>query len=163
MHKIIVYSSKHGAVGEVVKMIEAECANVSSHNINQGDINVQKDDIIIIGTNVTASQINKQLKEFCAKPELLEVPIILFVSGLMKDISEVLKQNFSEELQQHMKGIFFVGGKLNFPEMNFFERNIIKVVNKKKKLIDYIDKNKNYDLFDYDGIKALIKTINETN
>ncbi|MFV0393577.1 MAG: flavodoxin family protein [Coprobacillaceae bacterium] len=97
MKQIVVYNSKHGAVKDVVKLIKERVPEVIIHNIKEGIPNINEYERIIIGTNVTAGQIDKDLKLFCETKEVLSKEIILFVSGLSKSIEEVLKQNFNEQ------------------------------------------------------------------
>lgn len=160
MRKIIIYRGKHGAVKSVADMVKESSNNIDTHDILNGEIDITKYQTVIIGTNVTASKISKELKIFCNESILLDKSIIIFISGINNDISEVVKQNFSEELIKKTKHIIFVGGKLNFPDMNFMERSIIKMVNKKEKIIDNIDTKKEYDFLNYENINKMITIIN---
>lgn len=157
MKKVLIYNSKFGAVEKVVSMIQEKNKDISVHNIQEGKIDVSHYEVVIIGGNVIAGNINKQLKEFCNQNENKKV--ILFISGINENIEEVIKQNFSQTFQENIQYYYFVGGQLNFTNMNILEKAIIKAVNKKEKMISNIDTKKDYDFLKYDKIESLITKI----
>lgn len=154
MKTIIVYSSKHGAVKEVAEYLQAtkHCTAILIREVSE-DIDAY--DIVVLGACITAGKVDANiitLYQHLSK----DTKILVYLSGLQKEAFEtVMKENFAEGYKERIHYSCFVGGKLNFPDMNFFERGIIKVINKKIKVIAAIDTTQCYDFFDHEAIQTL--------
>lgn len=139
MKTLILFASKYGGA--------EKCANLISEKLN-GDVNIinlkenkniqiSDYDKIIVGCSVYVGNVQAEIKDFCALNSALLItkPFGLFLS-CMADSKEEIKsytQNaFSNELINHATIVDSLGGVFNFKKMNFFEKQIIKMILKSK-------------------------------
>jgi menaquinone-dependent protoporphyrinogen oxidase len=139
MKVLILFTSKYGAA--------EKCANLLSEKLNghvtiinlkeTKNITLSDYDKIIVGASVYAGSIQAEVKDFCAANSnlLLSKPFAFFLSCMSdgkEEIKSYMKRSFSNELINHAIVIDSLGYGFNFGKMNFFERQIIKVVVKSK-------------------------------
>lgn len=141
MKILILFASKYGA--------SEKCANLLSEKLN-GDvtiinlkenknINLSDYDKIIVGASVYAGNVQAEVKNFCATNSnlLLSKPFGLFLSCMSdgkEEIKSYLQKSFSDDLINHASVTDSLGYGFNFSKMNFFERQLIKmIVNSKNK------------------------------
>ena len=139
MKILIAFASKYGGT--------ERCANLLSEKL-KGDIdvinlkenkNIQLSgyDKIIIGTSIYAGNVQTEVKNFCTNnlDLLMSKPFGLFLSCLSDTESEIrsyVEKSFPSELINHATIIDSLGSIFNFSKMNFFERQIIKLIGKSK-------------------------------
>lgn len=139
MKFLILFASKYGA--------SEKCANLLSEKLNghvtvinlkeNKNINLSDYDKIIVGASVYAGNVQAEIKNFCSTNSslLLSKPFALFLSCMSDDKEEInsyIQKSFSNELINHATAIDSLGYEFNFSKMNFFERQIIKMVVKSK-------------------------------
>lgn len=90
------------------------------------------------------------------------VPVYVLWSGMNTKVdTTVIEANFTPEQRSYIKAGMCLGGTLNFPDMNLFERFIIKMINKKEPIIPTIDIKKVYEIIDEDKLAQFIKMVKE--
>ena len=135
MKTLILFTSKYGAA--------EKCANLLSEKLN-GDVNIinlkeTKDvtlsdyDKVIVGCSIYAGNIQSEVKDFCTTnlDLLLDKPFGLFMSCMTdkrEEIKSYAEKSFSNELINHATVIDSLGAVFNFKKMNFFERQVIKMI-----------------------------------
>lgn len=164
MNTLIVYASKHGTTEEIAKLIGNKITgDVDYLNLKiKKDINLHNYDCIIIGTAVYAGMPMKEANNFINNNlELLkERTLALFTSGMCEgeEALQIIKNIYPEDLIKHAKISRCLGGGFKFSKMNFFEKQIVKMVTKKKENINYKDDILNIDL---DEINNFVRFLNE--
>ena len=171
MKTLILFASKYGAT--------EKCANLLSEKLN-GDvtvvnlkenknINLSDYDKIIVGASVYAGSIQANVKDFCAGNSnlLLSKPFALFLSCVSdgkEEIKSYIQRSFSNELINHATAIDSLGYELNFSKMNFFERQLIKMLtnskNKKGKSDIKLDGKTNFSAISNEKILKFANKLN---
>ena len=140
MKILITYATKYGAA--------EKCAHSIAEKLN-GEcdlVNLKKEqpralssyDKIIIGGSVYASNIQKEVKDFCEQNTalLLSKPLGLFLScmGLnQQELTSNFKFSFSDELMEHATVADALGGVFDYNKMGFLEKQVIKIVGRRLK------------------------------
>lgn len=156
MKSILLYSSKHGATKEVAETLVKEFKGMEfvEASLFKGDIHQYE--LLIIGSPIYVGKIDKDCLGLLRQIDTTKTKVIIFLLGLDKS-------KWQESLQQNIDIKFyyscFISGKLNFPDMGFMEKTMIKMINKEAKLIDHIDTKKKYDFIDEEEIDMLRKEI----
>lgn len=160
MKTLIVYASKYGATKKCADLlknkISCDCIQVNSIT------SIEDYDYIILGSCVYVGKVHKDMHTFYEKfkDQLFLKKTSIYLCGLSREeekVQKVLQDNFSLEFLQHLTSYACVGGILNFPKMNFFEKQVIKMINKESKLIEKIDVLQSYDLIDEEMLYAIVK------
>ncbi len=160
----IIYGTKHGT--------SKKCAEILSEKIGSTvelfdagttkEINFEDYEIIIIGGSIHMGQMNKGIREFCAKNmnSLRKKRLGLFICGMTPGdkIDEVLNSAFPKELLDSAVAKEWFGGEFKFKEMNFFERFIIKKVSKSQ-TGENIDTAQDVSDIKEDNIGKLVKKV----
>ncbi len=136
MNILIVYATKHGSTGKIADIMKEK---LNEHEVTV--INLNKDNVpaletyerVLIGGSVYAGRLQKRTSRFINKyhDELMNKEIGLFLCGMTEDekeIEELLKRVFPEDLLEHAKAADLLGGEFLLDKLNFFERFIIKKV-----------------------------------
>lgn len=147
MKTIIVFCTHHGCTEKVARQIQNSLGDETTlHNLkskNQPDLN--DFNRIIIGGSIHAGQIQKKVKEFCAKnlDTLLEKELGIFICCMEEGekAEKEMQDVFPEELLRHAKATACLGGEFNFDKMNFLEKMIVKKVAK----VEQSTSNINYE------------------
>lgn len=137
MKTLIVYSSKHGFAEECVEYIKDKLkSEVSVVNVNENQtINLNDYDWIIMGGSAYMAKMNKNLKRFAVQNTntLITKNLALFVCCMTPNESEkYIQECFPKKIYKSTKFRANFGGKLNKKKLNFFERNITKMVAKQE-------------------------------
>lgn len=139
MKVLILFASKYGASEKCAKLLSEKInGDVKIINLKENkNIDLSDYDKIIVGASVYAGSIQTIVKNFCAANTdlLLSKPFALFLSSMSDDKEEIksyIQKSFSNELINHATTIDSLGYGFNFKKMNFFERQIIKMVVKSK-------------------------------
>lgn len=171
MKFLILFASKYGA--------SEKCANLLSEKLNghvtvinlkeNKNINLSDYDKIIVGASVYAGNVQAEIKNFCATNSnlLLSKPFALFLSCMSdgkEEINSYIQKSFSNELINHATAIDSLGYEFNFSKMNFFERQIIKMVvkskNKKGESVIKLDGKTNFSAISNEKILVFANKLN---
>jgi len=147
MKTLIIYATKHGGATKIIAQAIAECmGNAILHDINSNNnISVNDYECVILGSSLTAGQIDKGLKRFAAEnvEELQNKKLGIFLSGLQASGEEgYLKQNFPAELLDKAVAKAFMGGIFDPEKCGFLARTAIKVIAKLDSYTSTIDEEK---------------------
>jgi menaquinone-dependent protoporphyrinogen oxidase len=159
MNTAIIYASKHGTTAEVAQKITAQISTetVGVFNLKTDKhIDLEKFEIVILGTAIYADMPLQAMKKFCATQSdvLLKKRLGLFVCGMEpngeKQQTEIANA-FPQSLREKAVASAFLGGEFLFEKMNFFEKMIIRKIAKTAKSVSAIKE---------DGIKEFVRLIN---
>lgn len=135
MKTLILFASKYGGA--------EKCANLLSEKLNDDfnivnlkqtkNIQISDYDKIIVGCSIYAGNVDAEVKDFCSlnSDSLITRPFGLFLSCMTdnkEEIKSYTQKSFSNELINHATIIDSLGGVFNFQKMNFFEKQIIKLI-----------------------------------
>lgn len=154
MKTIIIYASKHGgceAISQQLMTPTTTCMAIQDFHDSLAPY-----DQVVLGSSVYASKLDTKLTTFMSEheQELLEKPLFLFLTGIETDADKVqatFTQNVPDSLLAHASFKDCLGGYIDFDKMNFFERTIIKTINKQAhfyvpsksiKFVDLVNKEK---------------------
>lgn len=157
MKKLIVYSSKTGTTEKCAgilgqNLIDATIINLAT--IQNEDIN--KYDLIIIGSPIRMGMIDKKVKEFLSKNfNILRNKMVCYFicCGFNENWKQYYEQNFPKELLDNTMIYETFGGEMDLEKQKGFDKFIVKMVSKK------IDKENEIRLLD-ENINRFIETIN---
>lgn len=139
MKILVAYASKHGFTKDCTeKLSEKLNGEVEIKNLKLDKaIDLSQYDKVIIGGSIYAGQIQKEVKNFCAKNinELKSKKLGLFICGMNDDdkASQQINASYPQELLNCAIAKENFGGEFIFSKMNFFERFIIKKIAKTDK------------------------------
>ncbi|MGX8833526.1 flavodoxin domain-containing protein [Amedibacillus sp. YH-ame6] len=156
MKTLIIYASKHGATKEIVHLLANNSCDIK--DIIDKDIDLSSYDNVVLGSGTYAGILDKHMKEFIRVQEetLLQKELYLFISGLSGDSSsmdKVCAENIPANILSHITYKDHLGGRLNMPDMNLFEKTLIKMINKKGHFYTPEQAKNNIDLLNYERIK----------
>jgi len=134
MKTLIAYATTHGCTektsGELKKHLDGKTVMVNLRKESQPDLSLYER--VIIGGSIHAGQIQKRVKEFCAKNlvELQKKELGLFICCMEEgDVArKQLLESYPAELIQNAKATAFFGGEFDFERMNFVQKMIVKKV-----------------------------------
>lgn len=165
MKSLILFGSKHGTVEICANKLkeylngEIDIVNVD----NNDDILLDKYDNIIIGSSVYAGAFNKKVKAFIEnnKNKLINKKLGLFMCCMSQGerIREQFEQNVSKEILEAAVVKSNFGGGFKFSKMNFFEKNIIKMIAKKDKDLGEIDGKSDISMINEEAIKKFAEAM----
>ena len=136
MNILILYATKHGTTGKIADIMREK---LNEHEVNVVNLNKDKApaletyERVLIGGSVYAGRLQKKTSQFLSKyhDELMKKEIGLFLCGMTEDekeIEELIKRVFPEDLRNHAKATAMLGGEFLLEKLNFFERFVIKKV-----------------------------------
>lgn len=162
MNGLLIYATKYGSCLEISEII-AKQLNIEMKSA-QDKPDCNQYDFIILGCSVYAGVFHKAMKEYINEQEtiLLTKKVYMFNSGLTKDEASLIKmytENLSETMYNHLSNKQCLGGRLNFPKMGFFEKNIIKLLNKNAGFVSKEQFKENVDMIDHQAITKFIENI----
>ena len=137
MKTLIVYAGKYGATAQAAELLKKALKNDAEvWDAGKGDIDPSGYENVVLGGSIYAGSLRKPMKQFVEKHKtvLEQKPLGLFI--VCGSPSEAAKKYFEigygAELTAKAiaKGVF--GGMFQFEKMNFFERFIIKQMQKGK-------------------------------
>ena len=140
MLTLIAYASKYGAAETCAKYIAEKLdGNYELVNLKKTPApDLAKYDKIILGGSIYASNVQKEVKNFCTTnlEQLRKKPLGLFLSCMGLD--QVMLENnfrfsFPAELMEHSTVADALGGAFDFQKMNFMEKQLIKIIDKRLK------------------------------
>lgn len=135
MKTLILYGTKYGSakvVAEKISKIGDTICDIKDFN---GSLNEY--DQIIIGSSIYVGMMDKMIKEFIKNhyDELQNSTSLLYLCGLSKENKDKVVEDNIKDRKVCFGQICFVGGTLDFDRMSFFERLIIKLINKKANFV----------------------------
>ena len=145
MKTLITYSTSHGCTErtavELKKILGGE---VQLENLkNNSSLNLDDYDRVIIGGSIHAGQIQKRVKDFCAKnlDKLKTKELGLFICCMEEgeNAQKQLLNAFPEVLHEVAKSTAVFGGAFDFGKLNFLERLVVKKVAKVRESTSKVD------------------------
>lgn len=164
MKGLILYYSKYGSCEAVAYKLK-EKLNVDCMKYDSFDGNLMTYDYIVLGFSVYAGVLSEQGKSFIKehKDILLGKPLYLFNTGLTKDeegVKKIYEDNFDADFLTHVSYYQCLGGCLDFTRMNFMEKSIIKLINKKAQMVEKNQMKSRVDMIDNERIQMFAEKIN---
>ena len=150
MKTLIVYASKTGTTERCAGILGKNLKDVTIINLTatqNEDIN--KYDLIIIGSPIRMGIIDKKVKDFISKnsKSLKNKKVAYFICcGFSENWKQYYEQNFPKELLDNAITYDSFGGEMNLEKQKGFDKFIVKMVSKninKNKEIKIIDENIN--------------------
>lgn len=158
MKYLIIYDSKTGCTEDCANYIQSKLNDSKIVKIKEiKEININDYNHFLIGSPIYIGNPRKSIIKFCQKNinELLNKDISFFFCGARPKYEENengIKNSISNELLTIAKAIDYFGGELRYDKMNFFERFIMKKIQKEQKIETEIN---------YKKIDEFIKLIEE--
>jgi len=135
MKTAIVYMSKHGTTAKIVKIISEHLTHQSYDVFNLRNDNtpdISGYDFVIIGGSIHAGMIQKRVKQFCINNTIIlldkKVGLFLCCMEVGEKANEQFNNAFPAELREHAFYTGLMGGECLTDKMNFFERNLVRMV-----------------------------------
>lgn len=138
MKTLIVFSTKYGTTEKCVNLLKEKIkGDVDLFNLKtKKDIDISPYDNVIIGGSVYMGNIQKEVKEFCAKniSPLKKKKIGLFICCMSdkETAKNQLEASYPKELLEKAFAKECFGGEFILSKMNFFHKLIVKKVSKAK-------------------------------
>lgn len=158
MKTLIVYASKTGTTERCAGILGKNLKDVTIINLTatqNKDIN--KYDLIIIGSPIRMGIIDKKVKDFISKnsKSLKNKKVAYFICcGFSENWKQYYEQNFPKELLDNAITYDSFGGEMNLEKQKGFDKFIVKMVSKN------IDKNKEIKIID-ENINKFIEKVKE--
>lgn len=162
-----MYGTKYGTTESCAnKLKEYLSEDTKVLNIKDTtDICLDDYDSIIIGSPVYAGMFNKGVKKFIEenKDKLIQKKLGLFMCCMAdeKKAVEQFKQNVPKEVLDAAKFKENFGGEFKFSKMNFFEKNIIKLICKKEPSLANIDGKSDVNSINDSAIRKFARVMEE--
>jgi menaquinone-dependent protoporphyrinogen oxidase len=135
MRTAIVFMSKHGTTEKVVNIISEHLTHQDYEVFNLRNTkmpDIGKFDFVIIGGSIHAGMVQNKIKQFCMSciDALLTKKVGLFLCCMEvgEKATEQFNSAFPEELRNHAFYTGLMGGECLTDKMNFFERNLVRMV-----------------------------------
>lgn len=134
MRTLIVYASKTGTTERCAGILGQNLKDVTIINLTatqNEDIN--KYDLIIIGSPIRMGMIDKKVKDFISKNSKLlkNKKVAYFICcGFSENWKQYYEQNFPKELLDNAITYESFGGEMNLEKQKGFDRFIVKMVSK---------------------------------
>jgi menaquinone-dependent protoporphyrinogen oxidase len=147
MKILIIYGTNYGTSEKVAKMIKSKIDDVDIINIKKvSKVNFDLYGKIVIGAGIKIGQIPKMLKTWINSNlnELNSKKLYLYLCAASTKKEELNKQwtlNFSQELLEKAVYKTCVGWELDYENLNFFEKGILKIVKGQKESISRLKEN----------------------
>lgn len=134
MKTLIVYASKTGTTERCAGILGQNLKDVTIINLTatqNEDIN--KYDLIIIGSPIRMGMIDKRIKDFISKNSnlLKNKKVAYFICcGFSENWKQYYEQNFPKELLDNAITYDTFGGEMNLEKQKGFDKFIVKMVSK---------------------------------
>jgi len=146
MKTLILFASKYGAAEKCADLLSEKLnGDVNIINLKENkNVNLSDYDKLIVGCSIYAGNVQAEIKNFCNtnSVSLMAKPFGLFISCMTDkkdEIKSYTEKSFSNELINHATIIDSLGAVFNFKKMNFFERQIIKMILNSKNKTDELN------------------------
>ena len=156
----IVYGSKYGSTENLANYF-GEILSAEVYRANES-IDIHDSDIIILGSSVYAGTLNKSLKLWVSthQKELLDKQVFIFLCGLqIEEGNKVIQNNLGKEFFSTLCYVDCLGGVIDYSKMNFIEKKIINMINKKVHMLAYDKQIGVYNMLQENRIQSFIQKI----
>ena len=134
MKILIVYASKTGTTEKCVGILGQNLKDVTIINLTAiQNENINKYDLIIIGSPIRMGMIHKKVKEFINKnTEILKNKKVAYFicCGFAENYQQYFEQNISKELLEKAITYDTFGGEMILEKQKGFDKFIVKMVSK---------------------------------
>lgn len=135
MRTAIVYTSRNGSTGKIVRLIRDGVPDGAElFDLGRGEApDPALFDRFIIGGPVYVGSADRRLREYCTANEarLAEKPVGLFLTGLLEqEIPSVMDSTFPASLRNHARATAWFGGEIEITKHNFFVKLLLKGIMK---------------------------------
>ena len=159
MKTAIVFMSKHGTTEKVVNIITEHLVHQDYEVFNLRNIrtpDIREFDFVIIGGSIHTGTVQNRVKQFCINntDTLLTKKVGLFLCCMEvgEKATEQFNNAFPAELRKHAFYTGLMGGECLTDKMNFFERNLVRMV---------IGGPEKYPKLNNNAITTLLKELDE--
>lgn len=142
MKTLILFSGKYGITAayarEMAALLGDEAELVDLTVCKPRTVSIKDVERLIIGSAVYAGQARSPFKKFIEtySRDLMQKKVMFFLCGLTSteaDQQQAIQNIIPEDLRNHAQKTGFLPGKMQVEKMNFFERMILKMVEKAQK------------------------------
>ena len=155
MNTLIIYASKTGTTEKCASQINRQLENSKMVNILNQHEDIDKYDLIIIGTPIRMGMIDKKIKKFLISniENLKKKKVAYFICcGFNENWKNYYEQNIPKDLLDSAIIYDTFGGEMNIQKQKGFDKFITKMVSKN------IDKNKEIKILN-ENIDKFIKAL----
>lgn len=156
MKTLIIYASKTGTTEECAKEINRQLKDSKMVNILKQNEDINKYDLIVVGTPIRMGMIDKKIKNFLSRNiEILKSKKVAYFicCGFNENWKNYYEQNIPKDLLDSAIIYDTFGGVMDIQKQKGFDKFITKIVSKN------IDKNKEIKIL-YENIDRFIKALN---
>ena len=156
MKTLIIYASKTGTTEKCAKEINRQLKDSKMVNILNQDEDINKYDLIIVGTPIRMGMIDKKVRKFLISniETLKSKKVAYFICcGFSENCKNYYEQNIPKDLLENAIIYDTFGGEMDIEKQKGFDKFIVKMVSKS------IDKNKEIKILN-ENIDEFIKILN---
>lgn len=156
MNTLIIYASKTGTTEKCANQINKQLTNSKMINILNQNEDINKYDLIVIGTPIRMGMIDKKIKKFLINniENLKSKKVAYFICcGFNENWKSYYEQNIPKDLLDTAIIYDTFGGEMDIQKQKGFDKFITKMVSKN------IDKNKEIKILN-ENIDRFIKVLN---
>lgn len=157
MKTLIIYASKTGTTEKCAKELNNKLKDSEMVNILNYNKDINKYDLIIIGTPIRIGMIDKRIKKFLnSNIEILKSKKVAYFicCGFNENLTNYYEKNIPNVLLDNAIIYDTFGGEMDIQKQKGFDKFITKMVSKN------IDKNKEIKIL-YENIDRFIKVLNQ--
>lgn len=157
MKTLIIYASKTGTTEKCAKEINRQLKDSKMVNILNQDEDINKYDLIIVGTPIRMGMIDKKVRKFLVSniETLKSKKVAYFICcGFNKNWKSYYEQNIPKDLLNCAIIYDTFGGEMDIKKQKGFDKFITKMVSKN------IDKSKEIKILN-ENINRFIKELNQ--
>ena len=134
MKTLIIYASKTGTTEKCAKEINRQLKDSKMVNILNQDEDINKYDLIVVGTPIRMGMIDKKIKKFLiSNSETLKLKKVAYFicCGFNKNWKSYYEQNIPKNLLDSAIIYDTFGGEMDIQKQKGFDKLVIKMVSKK--------------------------------
>jgi menaquinone-dependent protoporphyrinogen oxidase len=167
MRTLIVYATKHSATsfcaGRLAEELDGE---VSQCQLGQQKVPALEGfDQIVVGGSIHIGKIQKEVTQFITAQQeiLMQKRLGLFICCMAagEEANAEIKSSFPDALLAHATAQASFGGCFNFDKMNWLERKMIQMIQKKESGGQAVDVSRNIDKIDRVAISEFAAVMNQ--
>lgn len=157
MKTLIIYASKTGTTEKCAKKLSTQLKDCTAINIYTQNEDINKYDLIIVGSPIRIGMIDKKIKNFLLKNKeylKLKKTAYFICCGFNENWKKYYEQNVPNDLLNNAIIYDTFGGEMDVKKQKGFDKFITKMVSKS------IDENKEIKILD-ENIDKFIKELNK--
>ncbi len=157
MNTLIIYASKTGTTEKCADQINKQLKNSKMVNILDQNEDINRYDLIVIGTPIRMGMIDKRIKKFLISniESLKSKKVAYFICcGFNENWKSYYEQNIPKDLLDNAIIYDTFGGEMDLQKQKGFDKFITKMVSKNT------DKNKEIKILN-ENIERFIKLLDE--